>query len=475
MRHSNKNSFAAFVLLTVILTAVILTSSADCGEKNYKIGVIAYRGHEQAMKVWQPTAAYLTAKIQPHSFAIVPLRLDEIIGAVRRREVDFVLTNPESYVELEALSGATRIATMTIRQNGGTLKAFGAVIFCRADRDDIQELGDLKGRSFAAVQEISFGGWQMAWREFKERGIDPYRHFSKIEFTGFPQDRVVEAVRDGKSEAGTVRTGILEEMAAEDAIDLREFRILNRQKHDNFSLLHSTRLYPEWAFATLRHTSDELAEEVVVALLGMPADSPAARAAKIAGWTIPQDYQPVHDLMKDLRLGPYKNHGKLTFGMVLRRYWYSFVAAAAIMFLSVFVAAHVQRTNRRLGLATAELQHARDSLEIQVKERTAELLDSNKALVEEITERRQAQEEREKLIAELRDAMARIKTLKGMVPICSNCKKIRNDRGFWEQMEAYVSEHTEAEFSHGLCPECVKRIYPDHYKNILKERDDSER
>ena len=64
-------------------------------------------------------------------------------------------------------------------------------------------------------------------------------------------------------------------------------------------------------------------------------------------------------------------------------------------------------------------------------------------------------------IGELRRALAEIKTLRGIVPICASCKKIRDDQGYWRQVESYVREHTEAEFSHGFCPECMKRLYPD--------------
>jgi CheY-like chemotaxis protein len=72
-----------------------------------------------------------------------------------------------------------------------------------------------------------------------------------------------------------------------------------------------------------------------------------------------------------------------------------------------------------------------------------------------------AEEERERLIHELEDALAEIKTLRGILPICSSCKKIRDDEGYWNQLEAYIQEHSEAVFSHGLCPECAKKLYPE--------------
>ncbi len=72
-----------------------------------------------------------------------------------------------------------------------------------------------------------------------------------------------------------------------------------------------------------------------------------------------------------------------------------------------------------------------------------------------------ALEEREKLIAQLQEALASIRTLRGLVPICASCKKIRDAKGCWQQIESYVRDHSEAEFSHGICPECSQKLYPD--------------
>jgi PAS domain S-box-containing protein len=83
--------------------------------------------------------------------------------------------------------------------------------------------------------------------------------------------------------------------------------------------------------------------------------------------------------------------------------------------------------------------------------------------ISDITERKRAEQEREKLIHELQEALAKVKQLRGLLPICANCKKIRDDKGYWTQIEAYVRDHSEAEFSHGLCPECGKKLYPDFF------------
>lgn len=82
----------------------------------------------------------------------------------------------------------------------------------------------------------------------------------------------------------------------------------------------------------------------------------------------------------------------------------------------------------------------------------------------DITQRKQIEEERERLFIDHMDALSKIKTLSGMLPICSSCKRIRDDEGYWTQIETYINEHSEAEFSHGLCPECASKIYPEYYK-----------
>ena len=82
-------------------------------------------------------------------------------------------------------------------------------------------------------------------------------------------------------------------------------------------------------------------------------------------------------------------------------------------------------------------------------------------LEKEIGERRKAEEEKGRLIEQLQEALGQVKTLSGFLPICASCKKIRDDQGYWNQIEAYLTEHSDVEFSHGLCPDCTRRLYPD--------------
>jgi len=82
--------------------------------------------------------------------------------------------------------------------------------------------------------------------------------------------------------------------------------------------------------------------------------------------------------------------------------------------------------------------------------------------IENVGERIQRERELEKHIAQLEDALREVKTLKGLLPICSYCKNIRDDEGYWNKVEAYLGKHSDLDFSHGICPECAKKYFPEY-------------
>lgn len=366
--------------------------STQGAAQHAKIGVLADRGAKTALKMWTPTADYLTEKIPPYSFSIVPLGFEEIGPAVEQDEVDFVFANPSIYVGLEARYGAKRIATLQNRGRQGSSTVFGGVIFCRADRSDLNTLNDLKGGSFLAVDETSLGGWHAAWRELKESGLDPHNDFVGLRFANTTHDDVVYAIRDNKADAGTVRTDTLERLAAAGNIDIRAFRILNQRQEQGFSSLLSTRLYPEWPLAATVHTDFQLAERVAVALFSLPHDGPVARAGNMAGWTIPLDYHPVHELMRELHLGPYKDSGRATLAAVVGLYWQWIGLAVGALLTMIVLTLHVLRLNKRLVRSSRLVEEARYGLELQVLARTVDLKTAKEDLVREVAERKETEE-----------------------------------------------------------------------------------
>ena len=373
-----------FLLRLVLIIPMLLcaVASAAASADNVRIGVLAKRGAEQALSQWQPTAEYLSEKVTGHHFEIVPLDFAAIGPAVAEGRVDFVLANSAIYVEFEKLYGASRIATLRNIDHGGGYTQFGGVIFTRSDRDDINSLKSIVGKRFAAVESNSLGGFLMGWRELASAGINPYED-TQLSFVG-THDAVVYAVLDGIADAGTVRTDTLERMAEEGKVDLARIKVINPQHYPNFEYLISTRLYPEWPIAKLKHTSEELSHDVATALLEMPPDCCAAKQAHIVGWTVPRNYQPVHDLMRELHVGPYADLGKITLEQLIAQYWHWLLLTLLLILVMLAVILYIGALNLRLRTTEAKLVDARDHLTERVRERTAEL-EASRAQLERIS------------------------------------------------------------------------------------------
>ncbi len=256
---------------------------------------------------------------------------------------------------MESRGHTNRLATLrNLGPAGKACSVFGGVIFCRAARDDIYQVEDLKGRTFMAVEENSLGGWMAAFREMKDCGL-ALHDLGALRFGG-THEAVVRAVRSGEVDAGTVRTGTLERMAIDGAIDIGEFRVIHRRMNDGFPFLQSTRLYPEWPIAKVKHTDDELARHVAAALLDMPEESPAAKASGSGGWTVPSNYRPVHECLKELGEAPYENFGKADLAATIERYWNWIVTVALLVVALLSVTLYVLQINRRLRRSRAALR-----------------------------------------------------------------------------------------------------------------------
>jgi len=129
-----------------------------------------------------------------------------------------------------------------------------------------------------------------------------------------------------------------------------------------------------------------------------------------------------------------------------------------VLLLFGFFSIVVQRFTQKLYEADIALLRTNEELEQRVESRTLELQMLNTELKNEIRERIRAEEQSHQSLRELKTAMANVKTLEGLLPMCAWCKKIRDESGDWNQLESYLSKHAEVDVSHGICPECSTKV-----------------
>lgn len=314
-------------------------------ERTLRLGVLAYMGEAQAAGTWHGLQRYLETTLPHYRLEVVYGDLDALRVAVAAKALDFVLTNPGQYVELEAGYGIRRIATLEQGEFPQSTIAVGSAVVVPVHRDDLNTLADLRGRSLAATAVDAFGGFQTVWRELAGLHIDPDRDLDALHFTGFPMTRVLEAVDRGAADAGIVRACLIEGLPDWQA----RYKILSGRHEPEVGCTVSTRIYPNWPLASMRDTPEKMAREVAIALLQMDAVTHGL------SWAVPADYQVVHDVFRELEIGPYAHLRPTPLGSLVRKYWpFGMLVLLGLFFWGLYTA----RNEYLVRTRTAALEQA---------------------------------------------------------------------------------------------------------------------
>ncbi len=345
-----------------LIASVLFLISGGAFAGDIRIGVLNIRGPEDAEKYWKQVAEHLNAGMKEHHFVIVPHSYQSMEKAVASEKLEFAVVNPAQYIELEVKYGVSPIATQIRHFGSFEFSYFGTVIFTKASRADISTLSDLKGKSLITASKTAFASWIVTRDELKRQGVSPNK-LASVKFAGSSADKVVMAVKNGEADSGSVRTGVLEEMAQEGKISLADFSILNKKHVEGFSPLLSSELYPEFAFVRLKHTDIHLANHVAALLLLMPHDKPNASYPNLIGWSVPDNYEKVRKLMQEWRMPPYENYGNVPLNEVLRQHWISilltFVSFTAI-WLAVYLSLNIKQRKKNYNI----LKEAKQKLDL---------------------------------------------------------------------------------------------------------------
>ena len=338
----------ALALLGMV-TGALASEPARQESKTIRIGVLAWRGTEDAEKTWSPTITELGRALPDYRFEMVAGSAAFLTAAVAGQQLHFLITNPGHFLELEVEYSAKALATEQTMDGTSSGEAVAAAVIAPAGNPEIRQLIDFKGHRIAAVSREAFG-YRAARREFLERGLDLGVDVDLL-FVGFPAEGVLAAIRNGRADGGIVRSCLIEKLVAEGLLKADEFKVIGRRPSGTQACQVSTRLYPGWPFVKVAQTSPEISAAVSRVLLSMqPTGGEVV-------WTSPEDYASVQDLYRTLKVGPYAPFSQL--GMLdfawQHRYWGIIAGMGALWWIF-----HAARVTYLLRKRTAELKRAHE-------------------------------------------------------------------------------------------------------------------
>jgi len=285
------------IILSLILTTFLLIPALSA-HAEVKLGVLAHRGELKAKDKWTIFSQYLGEQLG-EDVTLVPLAIAKNLEAAGNKEVDFILTNPVLSAAIHENYKTKLLATLNKKAGS----QFGGVIIA-SKKSGVTTAEGLKGKKLLTFKiGASAGAYVFQTYHMKEKGIDVHKDFSFFK-EGKKQDDIALAVKSGAIDGGFIRTGILEALEKAGKIKIDDITIIDRA-NDDFPLIHSTKLYPEWVLMALNHVDEAKAEKVKAIALGMTPDLPASQKAGIKGFVEPLSLAELTAVLKDLKIPPF--------------------------------------------------------------------------------------------------------------------------------------------------------------------------
>lgn len=278
------------LIFAFLLAHILAPMPARAQDQTARIGVLAYRGPLEYAAAWAPLARYLSARIADVEFEIVPLTLADAAARIDRGDVDYLATNPGHFVTLERDREMAVLATRLRRTaTAEMVDGFGSAFITRTD-SGIELLQDVRGKRVLAVDAQAFGGFQLGWAQFADQGIDLFAE-TTLRFRGYPMDRIVFDVLEGKADVGLIRTGLLETLIAQELVAPYALHVLGGSVAADHPEASSTALMPEWPFLALANAPRGLSDRVAMALLELSEPGRAETAGLADRWGAPVSYR----------------------------------------------------------------------------------------------------------------------------------------------------------------------------------------
>ncbi|BEO81633.1 sensor histidine kinase [Serratia marcescens] len=330
--------------------------AAQAGE--WSVGVLAMRGDAATARDWQPLIDSLNGSLSGERFRLQPLDLAQMREAVNRGSVQFVVTNPAQFVQLNSHYHLRWLASLRAANGDrATGNIIGSVILVRRD-SGITTPQALMGKTVGAIDPQAFGGYLTGYKALSDAGIRPERDFH-LRFTGFPADALLYLLRERAIQAAIVPVCLLEKMDREGLINPADFRPLLQQA-TSVPCVTSTPLYPNWSFAALPGLENSLVDAVARALLTAPPQSPFL-------WGAPASTSEVEALLRAVNQHPEQRRRWLDIKSWLIQHQTAVGLSLAVLALlivnHIWIALLVRRRGRQLLHAEEQLRRQEQALE----------------------------------------------------------------------------------------------------------------
>ncbi|MEQ4922458.1 tetrathionate respiration histidine kinase TtrS [Proteus hauseri] len=343
----------------IAMCLMLLLFSFPLHAKEWTVGVLALRGDASTQRHWQPLIETLNEQFPTENFTLLPLNLQEMKQAVAQKNVDFLLTNPAQFVQLDNAFPLRWL--LSLRSNyepdNTTRNVIGSLILVRND-SPITSIHELIGKRVGAIAPDAFGGYLLGYKALREKGVDPDKDFT-LRFSGFPADALLYQLRDNDINAAIIPVCLLENMDNEGLVRKSDFRPLISYKTKT-PCLTSTPLYPNWSFAALDTVPDELVDKVTRTLL-MDESKPKMK------WGAPASHTQVENLLREVNQHPQQR--QLWQDVKIWAIQHRFILALSfcgVLFLilnQVWVSFLVRRRSRQLEQAHNRLRKHKEELE----------------------------------------------------------------------------------------------------------------
>lgn len=296
-RYSSIRAHSIFFLLFLLFSTPFIQA-----QQTIRIGVLSFDNTPNNFSIWKPTEAYLNEELPEYNFTFKAVAVDQIEQEVANQKIDLVICNPKYYILLRENYGVSAIATLQKFIDGKPCNKIGGLIFTLQKNKDINIPADIKGKTVAAIDCISYGGLLLPRTLLKNQGLDLFTDPKTLVLT-YSHEDAVRAVLNGKANIGIVKSGVIEKLASQGEVNIEDFKTIQSRHHTDFPFLTSTGLIPESPLCKLAHLPDSIAKMITQKLFEIGSST---LIGSNLGWSLPADYSFVEEKIKLLNEAPFE-------------------------------------------------------------------------------------------------------------------------------------------------------------------------